>query len=97
MFKQLLTLFLVMSPILSKFPCSCMHITLLHQNSLLLMLLAVNSTQTKTKNTEAFVIRLNKVRSLFNALLGDGLANYITHFLTNSERNPDFIHLSISD
>ena len=29
----------------------------------------------------------------FNALLGDGLANYITRFLTNRERNPDFIHL----
>ena len=28
------------------------------------------------------------VRSLFNAMLGDGLANYITRFLTNSERNP---------
>ena len=28
------------------------------------------------------------VKSLFNAMLGDGLANYITRFLTNSERNP---------
>ena len=27
------------------------------------------------------------VKSLFNAMLGDGLANYITRFLTNSARN----------